>query len=289
MRAKEQQLREAWERVQCFTRAELSDEVGYIPQSSDFWPHDSPVEFWPHWAQRIVHLGQELNQHGLQPLMAGLEASDDAKQYAMRIYKAAMQNDLEEVTALLMNGLAGSASTTTTFRESVAEWVKTGLMKEIQKLRYVEAITAGGGQDGKNGVNVMPILPDRIYDKRPPGWEGVYPVHVDSLLSFKEWLCLIIESKDHLLPMTPAGRAMIDGDSPGLDVRNAYRLITRLGILVEMPQQPTEQMTHRQEVAVFNNLLRECLRLIQSRCSDESAGNEEEGRPAGQAHRQRAL
>jgi pyrimidine deaminase RibD-like protein len=85
---------------------------------------------------------------------------------------------------------------------------------------------------------------------RPPdpplNWEGQYLEAVETLEEFVRWIDLELA-----IPWHTAGRG----------VRNAYRLVDRLGLLA-MPEQPVGPLNTHQEEAVLRNLLRECRRRL---------------------------
>jgi hypothetical protein len=100
--------------------------------------------------------------------------------------------------------------------------------------------------------------------QRPQGWEGPYPEPVETLQQLIGWLEKQIRCKDHLLPKTELGKTLQQEISDGHTLRNAYRVIHKLGLLPDMPREPDEKLTPVQEVRFLRKLLGRCHHLARN-------------------------
>ncbi len=91
-----------------------------------------------------------------------------------------------------------------------------------------------------------------------PGWEGHPPEHtIQTVADFVAWLDFVIETKEKYLPLSPIGLEVRKGNADGRTLRNAYRLIDKIGLL-GMPAQRSGTLAFLDEVAELRNIRRVC-------------------------------
>jgi hypothetical protein len=175
---------------------------------------------WRAYAERIVLLGQVLNEEGWQEQLDAVQPGSQPKTYALAILRRAMVGDLEGVLSMLTS--AGDVL----FEIGLAadHWLRDGLRNEVL------------------GIEPAPVP--------PRGWEGSYFEPVETEADFVRWIYQQFSEQDFL-------GAKGDQPSDGSLVRNAFRLVIKLQ-LTDMPSEPYGPFTLGKELAVLRNLRRCC-------------------------------
>jgi hypothetical protein len=203
---------EAWQQVVQFKGAEVPREL-----------HGQAL--WRQYAERIVRLGQVLNEDGWQARLEAVRPGSEAKTYALGILRRAMVGDLEGV--LLM--LTGAGDALFQLGLEADYWLREGLMHEVF------------------GIEPAP--------QPPCGWEGFYSAPLETVEDFARWIDLKFLEQDFL------GREG-NQSSDGSLVRDAFRLVTKLR-LEGMPLEPYGPFTLQGELAALRNLRRLCEARLQ--------------------------
>jgi nucleoside phosphorylase len=187
------------------------------------------------YAELIVELGRVLKADGWQDRVDAVQADTDPKAYALAILRKAMEDDTAAVTGLLREGVFGGG-TSIHFGLEANGWLCEGLMYEV--------------------LNIRPA------PEPPLGWEGSYLEGVEKMEDLINW----IDREFLVHQMAPGGR--LDRPSDGRLVRNAFRLIMKLG-LKGMPLEPYGPFLLNDELTVLRNLKRLCLERQQAGAESE--------------------
>jgi hypothetical protein len=175
---------------------------------------------WRAYAERIVLLGQVLNEDDWQEQLDAVQPGSQAKTYALAILRRAMAGDLEGVLSMLTS--AGDVLFELGF--AADQWLRDGLRYEVL------------------GIEPAPVP--------PRGWEGSYFEPVETVADFVRWIDQQFSMQDFL---------GAKGDQPGDGslIRDAFRLVMKLQ-LAGMPSEPYGPFTLGDELAVLRNLRRCC-------------------------------
>jgi hypothetical protein len=184
-------------------------------------------------ARLVVELGRVLREDGWQSRVDAVPAGNDAKTYALTILRRAMDGDVHGVAGLL----GEAVNTMFTLGLGADRWLREGLMYDVLDIRPAP--------------------------EPPPHWEGAYLESIETVEDLVRWI------DQELFIALRLARTQGDRQGGGQAVRNAYRLVDKLGLL-GLPQQPLGPLTFHQEEAVLRNLQRECRRRL---------GEEEESGP----------
>jgi hypothetical protein len=178
--------------------------------------------FYRRYAELIVELGQVLQADGWHGRVEAGKADPDSKAYALIVLRKAMEGDTAAVTRLLREGVF-TGGTPVRFGVSADSWLREGLMYEV--------------------------LDIRLAPESPLGWEGSYHEAVETVEDFIKWI------DGEFLIHEVATRELANQRSDGRLVRNAYRLVAKLG-LKGMPLEPTGPFKLNDELAILRNLRR---------------------------------
>jgi hypothetical protein len=184
------------------------------------------------FAEALCSLCKSLKNEGLEGRL-DVTPGDDAKTYALAILRRGMDGDVAEVVALLSRAMQASPA----FAGGVYTWLRDGLMCEVLHIERA------------------PVL--------PTGWEGRYLSRVDSVEDFIRWIDneLLLDEK------------LFSGDrraaSDGRRVRNAYRLVMKLG-LTDAPPEPRGTFSHHDELAALRSLRLTCQRTLDRRSNQDA-------------------
>jgi hypothetical protein len=176
-------------------------------------------------ARLVVELGRVLKDDGWQCRVDAVPAGNDAKTYALTILRRAMGGDVHGVAGLLREAV----NTMFTLGLGADGWLREGLMYEVLDIRPAP--------------------------EAPPHWEGAYLESIETVEDLVRWI------DQELFIALGLARTQGDRQGGGQAVRNAYRLVDKLGLL-GLPQQPLGPLTFHQEEAVLRNLQRECRRRL---------------------------
>jgi hypothetical protein len=174
------------------------------------------------YIELLMDLGKVLKADGWESQLQAVKPGSDAKTLAVAILRHAMSGDTTTVEEMVDGAIYGLW----TLGLESGSWLREGLMYEILK------------------ISPPP--------ERPSGWEGSYPEAIETAADFAEW----IEQEMWLERILPEGRG--NRSSTGSRVRNAYRLVDKLG-LTGMPPEPEGPFTLPREMTILRNLRRQCL------------------------------
>jgi hypothetical protein len=184
-------------------------------------------------ARLVVELGRVLKEDGWQSRVDAVPAGNDAKTYALTILRRAMGGDVRGVAGLLREAV----NATFTLGLGADRWLREGLMYEVLDIRPAP--------------------------EPPPHWEGVYLESIETVEDLVRWI------DQELFIGLRLARTQGDRQGDGQAVRNAYRLVDKLG-LSGLAHQPLGPLTCHQEEAVLRNLQRECRRRL---AEEEESGS----------------
>jgi hypothetical protein len=144
-RAKERRIQTAWDRVRYY---------------ADPYVLPDDEKFWRLWTGRLRQLGRALKREKLADRLDHLIPGDDAKNYAVQVYRCAVEDDAQRVTELLMQALPERAGCSDAFRMIVNEFLRRGLMAEILGHRKQFVYVSGRlwAVDSEGNAIIDPIL-----------------------------------------------------------------------------------------------------------------------------------
>jgi hypothetical protein len=170
----------------------------------------------------LMDLGKVLKADGWESRLQAVKPGSDAKTLAVATLRHAMNGD----TATVAEMVDGAIYRLWTLGLEAGRWLREDLMYEV-----------------------LQIDPPQ---EPPPGWEGSNPGAIETVADFAKW----IEFETWTEPYWSEGRG--DQPSTGSKVRDAYRLVDRLG-LNGMAPEPEGPFTLHREATILRNLRRRCL------------------------------
>jgi hypothetical protein len=189
------------------------------------------------YAEGIVALGRVLATDGWHGRLDAVTPETKAKTYALAILRRAMDGDLAAVEEMVQ----GAQNTLWQLGLAADNWLREGLMYEVL------------------GIQPQP--------EAPLGWEGSYLQPVETVADLVAWIDHELQLHDIL------GKGQGEQLSDGRSVRNAFRLVSHLG-LTGLPPEPLGSRKLHDELAVLRNLRRLCLPLLERASAEGGVAGE---------------